>query len=302
MHGPPDQHFCKPPLSLDEQLRLLESRGLQIAEPRKAIHYLQFIGYYRLSGYFHAFYERGLSPSHTFAARTTFKTVLEAYILDRELRILVMDAIERIEVAFRACISNTLCLHHGAHWFLDPKHFVSTNLHEEILEKIKNELMRRDKEEFISHYFKTYCHPELPPSWMVVEVISLGTLSRIYSKLADRSIQKAICKPFGINHYVIESWLHALAYLRNLCAHHATLWNRTFSIKPTPLRSLQKLMSRNDKFFAQAVMLYTLMRVIADGSRWQHRLASLLEKHSIISSGIMGFPSNWKEDPFWNLA
>ncbi|MHC1728647.1 MAG: Abi family protein [Syntrophobacteraceae bacterium] len=301
MFDPPN-HFCKPALDVDAQIKLLNERGLLVTDHAKARHYLRFVGYYRLSGYFRAFYVKSSnSNGHTFKPGTTFRDVLNVYIFDRELRLLVMDAIERIEVAFRACLSNTLCIRHGAHWFLEKVHFTDEIMHSKLIEDFKREI-NRSKEVFIKHYQEAYCHPELPPGWMVVEVIPLGTLSFLFKNLASGQIRKEICRPFQIDHKVIESWLHTLSYLRNICAHHSRLWNRRFSIKPAVLRPLKQQMRKNDTFYAQAVILYFLMRIIADGSKWQVRLAALLEKHNYINPPAMGFPDSWKDDPFWRLV
>jgi abortive infection bacteriophage resistance protein len=308
------QTYRKPALTLDEQLDLLASRGLIIPDQEKARHYLRYVGYYRLAGYSLPFQQQpnNLEP-HTFKEGVTFKDVLDAYIFDRELRLLVMDAIERIEVAFRACISNTMSESHGPHWYLDPSHFVPRFNHAALLNKIKRETYHashlsdsKNKEHprgetFINHYYQTYSHPELPPSWMVIEVMSLGTLSNIYASLLSRAVQKEICRPFGINHLVMESWLHTLTYLRNLCAHHSRLWNRRFSIKPIAMKCYKQQMERNYTFYTQAVMLYALMYIIADGSKWQHRLAELLAKHPRVDITSMGFPVNWQQDPFWRM-
>jgi len=306
------QNYCKPALTIDQQLDLLVARGLTIPDRDKARHYLNYIGYYRLSGYFLTFQQStsGTVP-HSFKKDITFKDVLDCYIFDRELRLLVMDAIERIEVAFRACISNTMSESHGPHWFMNSTHFIPRFKHAELLDRIRRETFHSSvtsarnhprRESFIHHYYETYSHPDLPPSWMVVEVMSLGTLSSIYASLASRDMQKIICQPFGINHLVMESWLHTLTYLRNLCAHHARLWNRQFSIKPTIMKAYQKQLGRNATFYAQAAMLYVLMYIIADGSQWQRRLAELLDKHPHVFIPAMGFPEGWKEDPFWRMA
>jgi len=308
------QTYCKPALKLEEQLELLTARGLIIPDREKARHYLRYVGYYRLAGYFLTFQQQSSAVGpHTFKEGVTFKDVLDIYIFDRELRLLIMDAIERIEVAFRACISNTLSEKHGPHWYMDSSHFVPRFKHADLLDKIKRETYYTShasdsenkkhprREMFIHHYYQTYCHPELPPSWMVIEVMSLGTLSTIYASLISRDIQKEICSSFGINHLVMESWLHTLTYLRNLCAHHARLLNRQFSIKPIAMKQYKRQMERNHTFYAQAVMLYALMYIIADGSKWQHRMADLLAKHPKVNIQDMGFPIEWHQDPFWRL-
>lgn len=306
------QTYCKPALDIDQQIDLLTSRGLAIPDREKARHYLRFIGYYRLSGYFLTFRRKGTgNDPDFFADGAGFRDALSVYIFDRELRLLVMDAVERIEVAVRACLSNTMSRHYGPHWFMDSAHFIRRFSHVDFLDRIKRETQHSSvtsssgkarRETFIDHYYNKYCHPDLPPSWMVMEVLSLGTVSNVYAGLASRDMQKEICRPFGIYHLVMESWLHSLTYLRNLCAHHARLWNRRFSITPRVMEIYRQQMDPNHTFYAQAVVLCVLMYVIADGSKWQRRLADLLAKHSGMDSSKMGFPPDWRQDPFWRLS
>ena len=112
--------FAKPPLPLPQQLAKWQSRGLVVNDAAKALHYLRFIGYYRFSAYTLPFQNPAHHDKH-FKPATTFERVLSLYVFDRELRLVVMDAIERVEVAVRSCVVNELCLRHGAHWFMDQK-------------------------------------------------------------------------------------------------------------------------------------------------------------------------------------
>ena len=34
---------------------------------------------------------------------------------------------------------------------------------------------------------------------------------------------------FGIDEKILSSWIHTLVYIRNLCAHHSRIWNRTLA-------------------------------------------------------------------------
>lgn len=299
--------FDKPALSLDDQVTLLRSRGLIIPDETRIQHYLRFIGYYRLSGYALPFQENDVPGTlHTFKDGTSFDDILDCYIFDRELRLLVMDAIERIEVATRTVISDVMSERHGSHWFMDGRLFVDRYNHEGLLNRIKEETyFNRGKKhhlEFINHYYDNYDSPELPPSWMIAEVLSLGTWSIIFDHIKSRDDQREICKHFGIHHSIMRSWLHSLTYLRNLCAHHARIWNRCFTFKPAVMNAYSKQLERNDTFYAQAVVLHMFMDAIAKGSHWQHRLAELLKKHHKIDAARMGFPVDWQKDEFWRLG
>lgn len=59
--------------------------------------YLQQISYYRLSAYFLPYQK----TKDVFDDNTTFEKIIHTYAFDRELRLLIFDCIERIEVAIR---------------------------------------------------------------------------------------------------------------------------------------------------------------------------------------------------------
>ena len=88
--------FTKPARTWDEQIDLLRSRGLHIPDREQARHYLSHINYYRLTGYRLPFEADG--STRRVKAQTSFDDVLNLYIFDREFRLLLLDAIERIEV------------------------------------------------------------------------------------------------------------------------------------------------------------------------------------------------------------
>ena len=302
--------FQKPPLTLPLQLQKWQSRGLTVVDPPKALHYLRFIGYYRLSAYalpFQQIQTLPLNPDKPFKSGTTFENILDLYVFDRELRLLVMDAIERIEVAVRTCIVNEMCLKHGAHWFMEPVHFTPRYRHNKLIDKIETELdisgqlrpRSPHHERFINHYYQKYTDPYLPPCWMIAETLPLGTWSSIYANLRQSAERKVIAGLFQVDEFILKSWLHSLTYLRNLCAHHARLWNRQFVIKPVIARKHSRFVTANDRFYAMAVVLHELLGTIAPGTTWHRRLASLLGACPIVNATAMGFPSRWTEEPFW---
>ncbi|HEY3913711.1 MAG TPA: Abi family protein [Verrucomicrobiae bacterium] len=301
--------YTKPSFSHDQHLELLKKRGLIIANPALVIHYLNFIGYYRLSGYALPFQipDKDLSTSpHTFRPGTTFEMILDLYIFDRELRLTVMDAIERIEVAVRASISNSMCQKYGPHWFVDKARFHPRFDHNEFLAELRDELkldsngeLPKTKDVFLRHYFEKYNHPEHPPSWMVSEILTFGKWSILYQSIRPREDQAAIADTFNLHYKIFSSWLHSITYLRNLCAHHSRLWNRHFAIPPAIMNDYRTHMDPNDRFCAQAAMLHILMQKISPESKWPKRLHTLMESHPSVPIKSMSFKENWQNDPFW---
>jgi len=106
--------YTKPSLSIQDQLALLKARNLIIPDTQRAERYLNFIGYYRLSVYFLPFQ----NDKDKFDNDTKFDDILNLYIFDRKLKLLVLDAIERIEIATKAVISNYMSQKFDIHWFL----------------------------------------------------------------------------------------------------------------------------------------------------------------------------------------
>lgn len=302
--------FEKPPLSIDAQLERLNSRGIVIQDRDAARHYLSYISYYRFCGYAIEFEGELINGEKQYRIGTTFEQILDCYVFDRKLRLLVIDAIERVEIAIRTVMINELALkYNDAHWYLNKKLFLPKFRYDDLIQSIKKEtqykaqdgsVQDKKRERFIKHYYDKYQTPELPAVWMVAEVLPLGSWSMIFANLVDRENQKIICKHFGINYVVMESWLHALTYLRNLCAHHSKLWNRNFTLKPLVANDYRKQLEKNSRFSAQAAILKIFLDVISPGSEWAKHLRMLTADHPNIDVKKMGFQESWTSDLFWS--
>ena len=289
--------FEKPPLSIDAQLERLSSRGIDIQDREAARHYLTYISYYRFCGYAIEFESELIDGEKQYRDGTTFEQILDCYIFDRKLRLLVINAIERIEIAIRTVIINEMGLkYQDAHWYLNKNLFISKFKHDDLIQSIK----KQTNERFIKHYYNKYSTPALPAVWMVAEVLSLGSWSMIFAHLKDREDQKIICNRFGISYKVMESWLHSLTYLRNLCAHHTKLWSRNFTLKPMIATGYMKQLMAVNRFSSQAAVLKIFLDVISPGSGWAEQLRKLVNEHPLIDIGHMGFHRTWTDDPFWN--
>lgn len=298
--------FCKPPLSTDEHIELLRSRGLLIPDRARAARYLNHIGYYRLSGYFLPFQHPGGS-GHTFFPGTTFDQVLNLYIFDRHLRALTTDALDRIEIALRAIIANTYCLHYGPHWYLKRSLFKGKGhfKHHEFIHQVA-EATGFDREsarnEFCSHYYGKYDCPELPPVWMISEVLPFGTWSRVYSGLVTNEAKKQVAKNFNLHYKILSSWMHSLTVLRNTCAHHSRVWNKCFAYPPRIDDRFRQHFEGACKYYTHAFIIRYFLSKMTNASKWHVRLYKLISKCPFDSLLTMGFPKNWHADPFWNAT
>lgn len=301
--------FAKPALGLEEQAILLASRGLVFENWADSFDHLEHIGYYRFTGYLHPFKTNG-GPEY-YRRGTTFNLVHDRYIFDRKLRMLVLEAVEKIEIAARAAISNPIASRHGPHWFMDQSLFAKpnwyarhgfniANWHARFLADIKSQI-DRSRDVFIEHYYNKYHTPPLPPCWMTFEVVSFGSVSECLKFLKHPEYGEA-CKRFGLNHQILSSWLHTISYIRNICAHHSRLWNRVLTIKPTiPNAHRSKFNNQNDRIYAALLSIQIMLMSIWGNNHWAEALKNLLAEHPMIPLISMGFPNDWAARPEWRF-
>lgn len=300
----PKISFSKQAIDLTTQLVLLQQRGMLIEDQARAEHYLRFIGYYRLSGYWFPFQYRDGSADHdSFRPGTNFETILDRYVFDRRLRLLIMDAVERIEVAARTTISNTLSERVGPHWYLDPAQFNPAFKHADFIRRVRRDIgicpsTPHKQPEFIRHYLQKYDQPPEPPSWMIFEQLPFGTVSIVFKNLIE-SDKKLISKDFDLPRDRLQSWLHASSHLRNLCAHHSRVWNREYGVTPSVPRRERGHIIQRKRFYNHAVAIQTLLKRISGDSHWADRLQNLLVNHPNIPIDSMGFPDNWSANRVW---
>jgi len=223
--------YNKPALSIPDQAQRLLDRGMICIDRNRLEHYLSHIGYYRLSAYWLPFEHpstNGDSRNHQFLPDTTFEEVLDLYVFDRKLRLLVIEAIERIEVAARTRWASAMSLQHGSHAHMNADLFKNPWQHASDIARISNDL-KDSNETFVVHYRGKYKAPYLPPIWAVVETMTLGALSRWIASTGDNQVKREVAKTLGMPTIeILEQVLHALTPVRNICAHHARLWNRRF--------------------------------------------------------------------------
>ncbi|WP_404418839.1 Abi family protein [Marinospirillum sp.] len=295
--------FNKPATRWEQQVDLLRARGMVIPDAGRALHYLGHINYYRLTGYWLPF--EADHATHQFTPGTTFDAVLNLYIFDREFRLLLLDAIERVEVSLRAQWAYHMAHRHGPHAYLDASHASNLKLHARHLAQLEKELSRSE-EAFIQHYQEKYQKPVSPPVWAVSEIMSFGMLSRWITQMVP-SDRAALAKTYQMDQGMLKNFARHLTYVRNLCAHHSRVWNRKLTVtmplprtKPTGLKdNMSTIRTRN--IYNTLVMLVHLLSVISPENHWAERLIALLEKHQIETSK-MGFPADWRAMPIWKTS
>lgn len=313
--------YTKQPLTLQQQVAKLKNRGLLIDDEQLAASYLSNISYYRLRAYTFPFQDNVHEDAdHKFLRDDIhFSDIIDLYCFDRRLRALMFNAIEKIEVAVRAKISQTYCEATGSsHWFynrdlyndktITDKSGKQTTAFDALMKDVEGEI-KRSNEDFIKHYNNKYDNPPMPPAWMTLEVLSLGTLSRLYQLLKKSPQKTAIANAFGLrDDRILSNWLHAIAVWRNCCAHHSRVWNRrsiinikmpTQTLRPFLERELARSLHPNKVFTALCCIKY-ISNIISPGSDLKRNILSIIgDGGNLLNLQEMGFPKNWKFLGVW---
>lgn len=185
--------YNKPALTSDKHIELLSSRGLIINDKERTKRYLETIGYFRLSAYYHPFYEE----HEKFKKGTKFEDLLVLYIFDRKLRLLTLDAIQRIEIAIRTRISDLLSIKYCPLWYNQSDLFLHYVFYDKLIKRINKSCNNNQNQKFIIHFKDKYKCSKLPPSWMIAELLPMGSWSKIFSELACKQDKRAISNAFG---------------------------------------------------------------------------------------------------------
>lgn len=318
--------YSKDARTPEQLVELLKLRGLVIHDEVAAVAFLSRVSFFRLKGYLLHFERKhvtsnGLADNsaHLVPPGTTFESVLALYELDRELRLLFFEAIEKIEICLRTALANTYAVEYNdPHWIWDANHFKQVPLangsgggvstfHERLVKRIKRETgietpayaEPREREVYVDHYLKKYSEPRVPPTWVLCECLSFGVWAHVYEKLAATSGQKAVAKIFQVPYATLASWFHSLSIVRNICAHHARIWNRVFAIKPGVLPGADPHFVLHNKPYVQAFAAAYLVRRVSPATDWHIRMRQTLLKYPNAEKGELGAPFNWHKHPVW---
>ena len=295
--------FEKRPLTFEEQLDLLERRGLFIDSRVDALHHLKHINYYRLSAYFRPFTVN--QKGDEFLPETTFNDGLILYEFDQRLRMIILTASKRLEVSLRTQIAYHIAHNYDTFGHLDAELFTSPDDHQLLMATQQKELERAD-EEFLAHFKHDY-QLDSPPIWAACELWSLGLTSRFFSQLKRDQDRKKIARIYGVHESSLRSFLHHFTTVRNIAAHHGRLWNRWFTIgMKIPNTEIFNNFSDEPqdarKIYNTLTMLIHLMDIIEPQAPFGKELEALLQLIPKDKHRLMGFPMDWKKRPLWARA
>lgn len=75
-------------------------------------------------------------------------------------------------------------------------------------------------------------YKELPPYWIMINLMEFGTMLRLY-RGASPEIRITFAARLGVTARVLKSWLITLNTTRNICVHNARLENKGIGMRLT---------------------------------------------------------------------
>ncbi|WP_379933083.1 Abi family protein [Enterobacter sichuanensis] len=298
----------------DALIELLESRDMTIPDRDHAIRKITQVGYYRLSGFWYPCRLPEVTDGKItgridrLRRGTSFRDIYDLYLFDKRLRLLMMNALERVEIYVRSVIAHEMGrfgpLSYLDDSFINPKHLVikpgkETSTRDEWKRKHQAEI-NKSREDFIRWHISRY---EGIPFWVAIEVWDFGLMSKYYGMLKDQH-RNAILARLGIaagNGAIFENWLSAMNVLRNRCAHHCRIWNKVNEPRLRPLPGHPYFQGLNldehayERLYSMIAILWFLIKKIGPGSEWINHIADLIDKKPTPPGchlTAMGFPNN----------
>lgn len=294
--------YPKIPLTTEQHIQLLRDRKLNIPCEIRATKYLNNVGYYRLTGYMYHLQTR--DGNHSFIGEVSFDNIINLYQFDKKLRAIIIEYMERIEVAVKAKLTNKYSVNHGFFWYTNDALFANKEIFYNINTEIA-ETFAEPQEGFLKSFKFNYNSEPSPPSNMALETLTLGKVSRLYKGLNNNAEKVEIANEFNLVSSLLTSWLVYLTNVRNVCAHHSRLWNKKITAdRPTiPGRDKFKFNgTMTDDFNTTMYGIISIMnKLLMSFNPENHfilKIEKLIEEYSI-NAILMGFPEDWKTEAHW---
>ncbi|MBR6198371.1 MAG: Abi family protein [Bacteroidaceae bacterium] len=300
------------PRTIEEQVSILRNRGMEFGDMELAKQFLGRVSYFRMKYYWIDLVD---PETDDFKDGSIFEDVIERYELDKELRLILFNAIELLEVGLRSKIITKISLAMGTGlWYLNRDLFEDEEYHRDFVLDLKYEF-GRSTDPFARDYIRNHddwdedsLYGDNPDAWMIFETATFGTLSKMYKNLKAQSpLQSAIANEFGMySTKEFSSWLEAISVLRNIIAHHSRLWYRIFSKKSVNIKRHRDVwlnvdMTENMRKRAFGVIscLLYLCNALTPDNRIKDNIIQLFDRHPNVPIYLLGFTDGWKDYPIW---
>ena len=291
----------KPALTFEQQLDLLLERGMILDVSRDyALSFLAENNYYRLSGYFKLFCKSGCDE---FIDGFSFNALRRLYIFDFDLRRVLNDLLEEVEVIVKTQIAYHLSLNISPDFYLNGSYFHNQSHFNNFSIKVHDEITKNRTSPIVMRYAN-----ETMPIWALVELLSLGTISKMFSNLktAYRKMVSDTGKYYEYNNNAFATYLYVTVQLRNKCAHRGRLYaryiNANISFSQEDLYLLNSFSYPYNASSSQCTVfmaIYAAFKLINDKAVKQSYIDKIqhlfVQYNDVVNPNLLGFFDNWDE-------
>lgn len=212
--------------TLQEQVDILESKGLLIEDRDECIDILLRENYFFINGYRHLLMK---SPQdRNFVVGSTFRELYSIFLFDRYLRNIIFKNLLIVENNMKSIISYQLSKKYGYREkdYLNAKNFTNdpdkSRRVKDLINKMKRQIRVNGQQHTATmHYITNYGYI---PLWVLVKLLSFGVISDLFTVLKPED-KVGIADIYDAEVSQLEDFLHILANYRNLCAHEDILYD-----------------------------------------------------------------------------
>ena len=247
-------------LSYEEQVELLQARGMTVTNTASAVEFLSRVNYYRFSGYFRYWQIDAAAGNNNFLEGSSFDVVQRVYEAEQNLIAVCDEVLHPIEVLLRTRFAYYYAQHVGSTGaFARGEGFTqSPNPNDERVENRALSNLDRSKEAFVAHYrddiktgnsYGAEAYGRMP-IWVAVEAFSFGSLSRLIEASRQSGVLHSMADSMNVSPTTLPSQVRSFVYLRNRIAHCAKLWNHSVLDRPGLLANISRRAKRDHRQFS----------------------------------------------------
>lgn len=284
--------------TIEEQLEILRSRGLTINDESQARIFLLYNNYYRISGY-----SLTLRKNDVFSKSATFQNIVDIYNFDHEFRHIILQYLEVIEVQMKSIYAYEFTKIHGSTGYLDSTFFSNMIKHKEILDKANQQKKQRLPHEAYLKHFINELQQDIP-LWAYVDLLTISDISFLYS-ISEQTVKNAVARKFGLTMSkgasILESYMHSMTIIRNLCAHGSRIYNRLFEQKPSLNKKEKTLLIKDSAGNIDNAHFYgflLIMKRILPADKFhemKNSIVALTHKYPFVRMDYYGFRNDWQQ-------
>lgn len=283
--------------TIDEQIELLELRGLKVTDQAAAKDFLYKNNYYRVSGY-----SLTLRDHDVFAPNVTFQNIIDIYNFDAAFRNILLEGIEKIEVKMKSIYAYEFSKRYGALGYTTSTNFTDTAKFTRIISKANEQKKSRLSHEAFLKHFAEDCGDEIP-MWAYVDLFTIADISILY-QISQQELKDVVATKMGLTTNsgaeILGKFMHGMTILRNLCAHGSRLYNRLFITKPSVNRKERQLLRKDENGTVDNAHLFgyvlNMKRLLSteDFAKMKKRMIELTKDIPFVSMRYYGFPDHWE--------